>query len=138
MTTDITASKINTALRGYSDKDWNYSRILLIPKPLADILGPYALCFEQITTKEKSSMAELKSVADEVKWGDHHSNELGILELISLRINKALFDSTSDEFWDFKRPVVRLVKKETLAEKGITSAFWYEVLEVAGDDFENR
>ena len=130
--------KLNQALAGYADKDWNYSRITLHMKPLASVAGPYALWVDLIDTKSKQGQADLKTSKSEVAWGDHHSNALGILELISLRVNKALLESTSDEHWNFRRPVVRLVDKKSLEHQGITDAIWYEVTEVRGEDFDNR
>jgi hypothetical protein len=130
--------RINEALSGYSDKDWNYSRIRLQARNLHDVVGPYTLWLETIDVHTKSGRAEIKASTDEVAWGTRHSNELGILEIISLRLNKALKECTSDEFWGFQRPVVRVVKKQQLAAQLIDDAFWYEVEEVGGEEFENR
>jgi hypothetical protein len=77
-------------------------------------------------------------LSDEVKWGDRHSSELGVLELISLRINKALLESTSDKFWQNKRPFLRVVSRHLLVEQAVKSALWYDVREVRGEDFDNR
>ena len=130
--------RLNEALLAYSDKDWNYSRISLLERRLDDAEGPYALWIEVVDLTTKPGRGELKAMSDEVKWGERHSSELGILELVSLRINKALLENTSDEHWQWKRPVVRIVKREVLLAQGITSALWYEVHEVAGEDFDNR
>jgi len=130
--------RLNEALLAYSDKDWNYSRISLLERRLDDAEGPYALWIEVVDLTTKPGRGELKAMSDEVKWGERHSSELGILELVSLRINKALLEITSDEHWQWKRPVVRIVKREVLLAQGITSALWYEVHEVAGEDFDNR
>ncbi len=130
--------KVNKALLQYCDKDWNYSRITLHINLLESIIGPYALWVDIAQTKTKQGQADLKNSKSEVTWGEHHSNELGILEIISLRINKALLEASNDEFWDFERPIVRLAGKEELAQKGITHALWYEVVEVSGQDFDNR
>jgi len=61
-----------------------------------------------------------------------------MLEVVSLRINKALLEVTSDEHWEFKRPVVRIAKCELLAGQPDTRAIWYQINEVAGEDFDNR
>jgi predicted outer membrane lipoprotein len=135
---DTLRKRVNEALLRYSDKDLNYSRITLISKPLHDVDGPYALWYETLDVRTKVGKSTLKLAADEVAWGERHTNELGILEIISLRINKALMESTSDELWGFNRPIFRLEKKEVLAQKGINAALWYEVHEVAGEEFENR
>ncbi len=137
---DLTAivDRLNSALAGYADKDWNYSRISLLIKPLDSIAGPYGLWVDFIDTTSKQGLEDLKTSKGEISWGQHHSDELGILELVSLRLNKALLETTSDEFWDFHRPVVRLADKKSLAEQGVTNAIWYEVHEVQGDDFDNR
>ena len=37
---NLTFERVNAALVNYSDKDWNYSRISLITKPLDDIRKP--------------------------------------------------------------------------------------------------
>jgi hypothetical protein len=129
---------VNTALQEYSDKDWNYSRISLIIRQLDTIDGPYILRLELLDVKTKQGRADLKTLSDEVKWGERHASELGMLEVVSLRINKALLEVTSDEHWQFKRPVLRIVKKEVLAGKQDTYALWYQIHEVAGEDFDNR
>jgi len=130
--------RMNAALSGYSDKDWNYSRICLTIKSLADIEGPYALSIETLDQTTKNSRNELRSLTDELKWGERHSSELSMLEVVSLRINKALLETTSDEYWSQKRPVVRIVKKQDVAAKNLTCAIWYHITEVAGEDFDNR
>ncbi len=129
---------VNTALQDYSDKDWNYSRISLIIRPLDTLDGPYILRLESLDLKTKQGRADLKTLSDEVKWGERHTSELGMLEVVSLRINKALLEVSSDERWQFKRPVLRIAKKESLAGKQDTYALWYQIKEVAGEDFENR
>ena len=130
--------KINAVLAEYSDKDWNYSRITLEIRELESIDGPYALSVFLINVKTKEGRKEFGTYESEVTWGDRHSNELGILEMISLRINKALMETSSDEHWDFVRPVVRLTKREELLEQGITTGIWYRVAEVAGEEFDAR
>jgi hypothetical protein len=132
------APRINTALSRYSDKDWNYSRIRLHKRKLQDLAGPYVLWVDLVDARTKKGRAELKASAEEVAWGGHHSHELGILEIISLRLNKALFECTSDEVWDFRRPVIRVVKKQDLEEQGVSAAFWYDVDEILGEEFDNR
>ena len=132
------AAKINEALETYSDKDWNYSRISLCIKNLELLDSPYALWSEFIDAKSDDGKADLKSLSGEIKWGTRHSDELGILELISLRLNKALLESTSDVHWNHRRPVIRVVPKQTLVDQGYPSAFWYEVTEVAGEEFDSR
>jgi hypothetical protein len=80
----------------------------------------------------------LKTLTDEVKWGDRHSSELGMLEVVSLRINKALLEVTSNDYWNQKRPVVRVVKKQDVDRQNTTDAIWYQITEVAGEEFDNR
>jgi hypothetical protein len=135
---DIPFERVNEALLTYSDKDWNYSRISLIEKRLDIQESQYVLQFEILDLMTKQGRGELKALRDEVKWGERHSSELGVLEIVSLRINKALLEITSDEYWQWKRPVARIAKRELLLAQGITSALWYEVREVAGEDFDNR
>ncbi len=130
--------RVNTALQEYSDKDWNYSRISLIIRPLEDFYSPYILHLEALDLKTKQGRTDLKTLSDEVKWGDRHASELGVLEVVSLRINKALLEATSDEYWQYKRPVVRIAKREALADKQDVRAIWYQITEVAGEDFDNR
>jgi len=130
--------EINTALLSYSDKDWNYSRIALETRPLESLPHPYVLWVERIDVSTPANRKNFKNCEDEVTWGGRHSSELGILELISLRINKALIECSSDEHWNYRRPVIRLVKREELINKGIKSALWYQVTEVAGDEFDTR
>jgi hypothetical protein len=131
-------NQVNVALLDYSDKDWNYSRISLTTIQLDTWKSPYILEVEVLDLKSKQGRVDLKTLSDEVKWGERHSSELGILEVVSLRINKALLEVTSDEHWQFKRPMVRIAKKEVPAGKKDVYALWYQITEVAGEDFDNR
>jgi hypothetical protein len=131
--------RINAALLNYSDKDWNYSRISLITKSLADVNNPYVSKLELLDQNTREGRSQLKTLTYEVKWGDRHSSELGMLEIVSLRINKALLEVTSNEYWNQKRPVVRIIKKQVLDREGTTiTALWYDIAEVAGEEFDNR
>jgi hypothetical protein len=132
------ADRINRSLESVPDSDWNYSRIYVTTKQLSEIDGPYALWVEQLDVSTAAGRRELKAVSEEVTWGERHSNELGILELISLRLNKALLQTGPVAGSDQKRMVIRIVKKEELFSQAITAAFWYVVREVAGEDFQNR
>jgi len=135
---EVAVNQINSALLAYSDKDWNYSRITLQIKPLSSFDSAYILRLETLDLTTKAGRNELKALVDEVKWGDRHSSELGILEVVSLRINKALLEATNDEYWHNKRAIVRIAKKEEIAGEPSTHAIWYHVAEVAGEDFDNR
>jgi hypothetical protein len=135
---EVLVTQINSALKAYSDKDWNYSRIALVIRPLSEFDGPYVLRIDRLDLTAKGGQKDLKALVDEVKWGDRHSSELGVLEVVSLRINKAILEATSDEFWQNKRAIVRIAKKEELGREQPTNAIWYQVTEVAGEDFENR
>jgi hypothetical protein len=132
------ANDINEALMVYSDKDWNYSRISLELCLLESIDSPYVLWIEQVDAGTKQGRKDLLDLKQEVIWGTGHSNELGIAELVSLRVNKAVGETTSDEHWRNLKPVVRLVKKELLAKQGIVCALWYRVREVSGEEFDSR
>lgn len=132
------AKEINKALVSRPDKDWNYSRITLVCKQLRDIAGPYILWYELINPQTKEGRSLLKAVVDEVGWGERHSNELGILEIVSLRANRALLEATTDGYWGENRPVLRVERKEVLERQNVNAALWYEVQEVSGEDFENR
>jgi len=130
--------KVDDALRNVSDKDWNYSRITLQLRPLAQIDSPYCLWVERIDATNKTGMAEIARLKSEIAWGSRHSQELGIFEIISLRLNRALLEHTTAEFWCNRRPIVRIVKKQELEAQGIVEALWYQVQEVGGEDFDNR
>ncbi len=130
--------KINKALQEFSDKDWNYSRISLINRHFNMLNSRYILKLEVLDLDAKPGRTDLKTLSDEVKWGDRHSSELGMLEVVSLRINKALLEITSDQYWQNKRPVVRIVKAEDVAGENDDSVLWYQINEVAGEDFDNR
>ena len=130
--------QVNSALLRYSDKDWNYSRIYLITKPLETVDGPYVLKIEVLDQTTTEGRNDLRSLTDEVKWGDRHSSELGLLEVVSLRINKALLEVTSNDYWHQKRPVIRIIKKESVDRQDTTHAIWYHITEVTGEDFDNR
>ncbi len=129
---------INQALQRYSEKDWNYSRIRVEVCLLADCHSPYLLEVDWLDLKGKQGLAAFKTLQGEITWGERHSHELGILEIISLRINRALLEVTSDAHWNGIRPVFRLAKHDDLSKQGRTHAFWYGVEEVAGEAFENR
>ena len=58
--------RINSALLAYSDKDWNYSRIHLVMKPLDNLDGPYMLKIDLLDQTTKNGRSELKTLADEV------------------------------------------------------------------------
>jgi hypothetical protein len=135
---EAAVKQVNTALLGYSDKDWNYSRISLTTCLLGKLDSPYMLELEILDLSSKQGRTDLKTLSDEVKWGERHSSELSMLEVVSLRINRALLEVTSDEHWQHKRPVVRIAKKEVLAGKPDTRALWYQITEVAGEDYDNR
>ncbi|MGD0650586.1 MAG: hypothetical protein ABSA97_05525 [Verrucomicrobiia bacterium] len=131
-------TKINKALENHSDKDRNHSRIPLRIRFLHTIEGPYALWLELVPTNAKQRQNDLTVFTDAIAWDERHSNELGILETISLRENRALLEASTDDSWDFRRPTIRLVSKEVLAQQGIPSAIWYEVHEASDEEFDNR
>jgi hypothetical protein len=135
---EAAVKQVNTALLGYSDKDWNYSRISLTLCLLEKLDSPYMLELEVLDLASKQGRTDLKTLSDEVKWGERHSSELSMLEVVSLRINRALLEITSDEHWRNKRPVVRIVRKETIVGQHVTHAIWYQINEVAGEDYDNR
>jgi len=135
---EVAAEQINKALQSYSDKDWNYSRIYLAVKSLGEFESPYVMRVEVLDLATKDGANDWKALVGEVRWGERHSSELSVLELVSLRINKALLEGTSDEYWQHKRPVIRIAKKEAPTEEHLTHALWYQVIEVAGEDFDNR
>ena len=137
-TLEEVVTRLNAVLASGSDKDWNYSRISLSVRPLDGLSSLYVLWPEALDLVTKEGRADLKALSDEVKWGERHSSELGILEIISLRINKALIENISDQPSQKTRTILRVVKKHLLAEQGIRAALWYEVQEVAGEDFDNR
>lgn len=129
---------INGVLSRFSDKDWNYSRLSLKAFKLNEISGPYALGVDWIDVEGKSGRNVYKTCLNEVTWGGRHSHELGILELISLRMNKAIAEVSGDDFWRGIRPVLRLQRKAHLEKLGQTHGLWYQVQEVEGEEFENR
>jgi hypothetical protein len=131
-------SKINKTLENHADKDRYYSRIPLQIRFLHTIEDPYALWLELVPTNVKQRQNDLTVFTDEIAWGERHSNELGILETISLRENKALLEASTDDSWDLRRPAIRFVNKEVLAQQWIPSAIWYEVHEASGEEFDNR
>lgn len=132
------AQALNLALARYSEKDWNYSRLSLKVLMLNEIKGPYALAIDWIDVGGKTGQNVYKTCISEITWGNRHSHELGVLELISLRMNKALSEVSSDDFWHGVRPVLRLQRKAELESLGQTHGFWYQVEEVEGEEFENR
>jgi hypothetical protein len=132
------ASQINDALSQVPDKDWNYSRITLETRGLDTLKSHYVLWIEPIDTNSKDGKSEIAQLKSEVAWGSRHCEELGFLEIVSLRLNKALLDFTTDETWSCSRPVIRTIKKQDLETQGIVYAFWYTIEEVIGEDFDSR
>lgn len=132
------AGRLDEVLTRYSDKDWAYSRVALEVRPLAELDAPYVLWLEWIPTALAEGRKAFKNCEDEVTWGEHHSSELGILEIVSLRLNRALMSVSSQEDFNGCRPVVRMMKRSELEQAGIRDAFWYKVSEVQGDQFDNR
>jgi len=130
--------KINDALLGVPDKEWNYSRITLQLLPLEKVDSPYSIWLERVDISQKTGRAELTHLKSEIAWGCRHSEELGILEIMSLRLNRALLEHTTDEFWGNQRLVVRIAKKQVFESQGIVEALWYQVQEVGGEDFDSR
>lgn len=135
---------INENLQKYSDKDWNYSRLRLKIIHVTSTESPYLLGCELIDMGKPQGDRLLKDVQGEISWGDYHSSELGILELISLRLNKALLGVVGHNYYlsgdppKKKHPVIRLVKRQVLIEANTPTAIWYEVQEVIGEEFDNR
>jgi hypothetical protein len=136
--------RINEILASYSDKDWNYSRIRLTAVEVAALDSPYLLDCELLDLGTARGERECKEVQNEVVWGDHHSSELGILEIISLRVNKALLSlrdvnlAANNTATRKKIPVMRLRKRQDLLVAGTEAAIWYEITEVGGEEFDNR
>jgi hypothetical protein len=130
--------RVNLALLNYSDKDWSYSRISLVTKQFSSVECPYVLRIETLDQNTREGRNQLKTLTDEVKWGDRHSSELGMLEVVSLRINKALLEVTSNDYWNQKRPVVRIVKRQDIDRENTTHVIWYHITEVAGEEFDSR
>ena len=131
-------AKLNSVLDAYSDKGWNYSRIRLYTCPLQSLDSPYSFWIDSLDVTDRDGRQQLKALKEEIAWGLRHSDELGIAELVSLRVNKALLEIASDKDWESSRPVVRLKKKELLQKQGITDAVWYNVQEVGGEEFQSR
>lgn len=140
----VLVQRLNKILQKFSDKDWNYSRIRITLVNVTAVQAPYLLGCELIDTASTKGARDVRDVLSEITWGDHHSNELGILELVSLRLNKAFLAVTGDDFRpedDSSRslqPVVRLVKRSDLIAAGATHALWYEIEEVSGEEFDSR
>jgi len=129
---------VNKALKHFSDKDWHYSRIKLILCRLEEVTSPYLLGIDWLDMRRKQGQVEFKALQDEIVWGECHSNELGMLEIASLRLNRALLEVSTTEDWHGVRPMIRLQKRTALLQKGQTHAFFYDVEEVQGEEFENR
>ncbi len=129
---------LNDALEKYSVKDWNYSRIHLQVRELSKCDDAYVLWCDSIDPSTAQGKVDLKALATEIAWGDRHSSELGILEIVSLRVNKALLSVAAGGFFEHGQPVLRVSKKEQLEQQGIVSAIWYEAQEISGEDFESR
>jgi hypothetical protein len=132
------ADRLDEVLERYSDKDWAYSRIALEVRPLSELAAPYVLWLEWIPVGVPEGRKAYKSSEDEVTWGERHSSELGMLEIVSLRLNRALMSVGAPEDFNGCRPVIRMMKRSDLENAGIKDAFWYNITEVQGDEFDNR
>lgn len=136
--------RLNEILQHYSDKDWNYSRVRLVTLQVSALQCPYLLGCEFVDPNSKKGAREIKDVQSEVTWGEHHSSELGILELVSLRLNKALLAVVDEKFLSGGppshrgHPIIRLVKRQALIDANVPLAMWYEVQEVSGEEFDSR
>jgi len=64
---ETAVEQVNAALHGYSDKDWNYSRISLVIRSLDNFNSPYILRIEVLDLKTKQGRTDLKTLSDEVK-----------------------------------------------------------------------
>jgi len=129
---------INQALQRFCDKDWNYSRISLIACELSELDSPYILAVEWLDVRGKHGQEEYRTLVGEITWGERHSDELGMLEIASLRLNRALIEITTADYWHGIRPIMRLQKQSDLLAKGQTHGFWYRVDEVQGEEFDAR
>lgn len=129
---------INAILNQRSDSDWNYSRITLCPLDLESFCSPYVLQLEEVDLATPEGRLEFKELSREVAWGERHTSELGILEFISLRINQTILAAIGSQKPSGKCYVVRISRRDALIQQGLTSAAWYEVTEVVGDQFETR
>jgi hypothetical protein len=132
------ADAMNQSLKRVSDKDWYYSRISFVVKSLQEIDSPYVLQVDWIDTRSKNGEKHYKEMISELTWGQRHSYELGILEIVSLRLNQGLNTVTSSEYWHGIRPIVRVEKKQELLDISQTHGFWYQIQEVQGEEFESR
>lgn len=130
--------RINQTLEKCHDKDWNYSRIRLISRSLATLQSPYSMVVDLVDTGTTDGKKAYQNYSREVSWGMRHSSELGILELISLRVNWVLLEHSEEVDWGTVRPVIRLLQSQELLKSGITDAIWYEVQEMSGEEFDNR
>lgn len=128
----------NQALSRYPEKDWNYSRIILQTRDLSNCPDAYVLWYEMVDPATPQGRSDLKALRGDITWGDRHSSELGMLEIVSLRLNKALLAVANEANWGGRQPVLRLSKKELLTQQGYARAIWYEVREVSGEEFESR
>ncbi len=130
--------KLNNTLNLYPDKDWNYSRIVLVYNELEKLSSPYCLWCDLADRSSDEGKRFIKRTEEEIAWGKRHMNELGILEIVSFRINKALADIGTQDIWGRFHPILRVENKERIAERGINACLWYRVEEVVGEDFESR
>ncbi len=132
------AEHVNALLKRYPDKEWNYSRITLTVRSLDSLATEYVLWPDSIDPRNAAGRESLKSMLKELAWGDRHSSELGILELISLRLNRALVELTGGLEAVGEIPVIRVVPRQSIQPKTAAQVLWYEVIEVSGEDFDSR
>jgi len=128
--------RVNAVLARYDDEAWHYSRLRLVARPLDQIPGAKALWLETIPTGHRDGQRLLRELRSRVQSAAGHLSELPIIQIVICRLNEALLALTTDEDWQHQRPFVTWARKEELAARGVTTAFWYEVEERPGDDEE--
>lgn len=134
---DPLLDRINATLARYDDESWHHSRLRLVTRPLEQIPGAKALWLETIATGNRDGQRLLRELRSRVSSAVGHLSELPIIQIVICRLNEALLALTTDEDWQHQRPFITWVRKDELVGRGMTTALWYEVEELLGDDTES-
>lgn len=131
---EFLVSRINDNLVQVDDEAWHYSRLRLTTCLLDEIPGAKVLWLETIATDTREGQRLLRELKSRVSAAVGHLSELPILQIVICRMNQALLDLTTDDYWQHRRPFITWAKKSEMAQRGTPVALWYQIEERLGDD----
>ena len=130
--------RINDNLARADDESWHYSRLRLTTCPIDEIPGAKVLWLETISTDTRDGQRLLRELQGRVSVAVGHLSELPIIQIVICRMNEALLELSTDDYWQHQRPFITWAKKSELVQRGILVALWYRVEEQLGDDEDSE